>query len=182
MPGFSNSPRTLPIITDQRQLREYLNRWRSTLNRLIRSATPPPPPFNFQATGIRGAIQLSWAPEQRITGTLGDPGGPDGYEILRSETGDFSSDLAVIRIPNVNQSTYVDSIGGAPRTFSYRIHATAGTLSQPHSVHGMDTGSVRATSLDANDTTTTPVTVRDNYTSDRTRSERRSGTFRPNLE
>lgn len=170
--------RTLPTISDARQLIDHLQKWKGTLRGALRSPVAPPPPFNFSATGIRGAIQLAWAPVRNpvIKGALGQNNvGPDGYEILKSASGDFVSDLIVIPVRSADQTSYTDTVGGNVTTISYRIHSTSGTLSKPHSVIGPDSGVVTVASLDASDNVTVPTTVRDNYTTDGVRATARTG-------
>lgn len=177
-------PRVLPTISDLSQLQPYLNSWRSKLNQTLRSTTPPPPPFNFTATGIRGAIQLSWSVIQAppSKGQLGqNSGGPDGYEILKSPSGTFGNDVVTIPLRDINQTSYTDSVGGNVATCSYRIHTTAGTSSQAHSVTGPDSGVVKATSIDSNDTVTIPTTTRDQYLTDSIRATARYGRYRNGL-
>lgn len=185
MANFVRQPRVLPVIGDPSQLHQYLNSWRSKLNQTLRSTPPPPPPFNLTATGVRGAIQLTWAAINVGTvgkGQLGqDSGGPDGYEILKSLSGTFGSDVVTIPLRNINQTSYTDSVGGNVTTCSYRIHTTAGTQSQPHSITGPDSGVVKATSIDSNDTVTTPVTTRDNYLTDSIRATARYGRYRTGI-
>lgn len=177
-------PRVLPVIGDMGQLQSYLATWRSKINQSIRTTTPPPPPYNFTATGNRGTIQLTWSaiPAPAVKGQLGqNSGGPDGYEILRSLSGDFVSDLVTIPMRDINQTTYTDSVGGNVTTCSYRIHTTAGTPAKPHSITGPDSGVVKATSLDSNDTVTVPVTTRDQYLTDNIRATARLGRYKTGL-
>ena len=180
MSNFVRQPRVLPVISDPNQLQQYLANWRSKLNQTLKTTTPPPPPFNFTATGIRGAIQLSWSAIQAPAskGQLGqNSGGPDGYEILKSASGTFGSDIVTIPLRDINQTSYTDAVGGNVTTCSYRIHTTAGTPSSPHSVTGPDSGVVKATSIDSNDTVTVPTTVRDQYLTDSIRATARFGRY-----
>lgn len=178
---FTQGARALPVITDSRQMVPVLAKWRSALRQAVRTALPAPTPFNFQAKGIRGGIQLTWGKvgETKAIGQLGETAaaGPDGYEILRSLSGDFSSDLIVIPIRDSKQTQYVDNVGGAVTTCSYRIRATSGTAEQPHSVKGQDSGTVKASSIDSSDTVTVPTTVFDTYTNDATRAGARYGRY-----
>ena len=181
MANFVRQPRVLPVISDTKQLQQYLVSWRSKLNQTLKTTTPPPPPFNFTATGVRGAINLAWSALNVGAvgkGQLGqNSGGPDGYEILKSASGTFGSDVVTIPLRDINQTSYTDPVGGNVTTVYYRIHATAGTPSSPHSVTGPDSGVVKATSIDSNDTVTTPVTTRDNYLTDSIRATARFGRY-----
>lgn len=182
--GSIKAPRVLPTIADMNQLQSYLNTWRSKLNQKLRTTTPAPPPYNFTATAIRGAIQLSWssvATGQAVKGLGQNSGGPDGYEILRSASGDFTSDLVTIPVRNINQTSYTDSIDGKTTTCSYRIHTTSGTPANPHSISGPDSGVVKTTSIDATDIVSTPTTVRDQYLNDNIRATARYGRYRTGL-
>lgn len=177
--SYAKSSRALPLITDPAQLGDLLATWKSTLRQAVRSAVPPPPPFNFAAVSARGGNQLSWAPvDGTVKGVLGKSGGPDGYEILRSPSGDFVSDLTIISVPNTAQTTYFDSVGGPSKSISYRIRTTSGTANRTHAVKGPSSGTIQATSIDSNDTITVPVTTRDSYTTDLVRATARTGNYR----
>lgn len=179
--GYVRGPRTIPVVADERNLTTFLANWQNTIKQVIRTVTPPPCPQNFRALGVRGAIRLTWSPvNPGITrGQLGQGGiGADGYEILRSLSGDFTSDLVVIPLRDVNQTQYDDPVGGAATTASYRIHATAGTPRQSHAVAGPDSGTVRTTSIDATDTTTVGTMVHDKFTTDTTRATARIGRYK----
>lgn len=173
--------RAIPVITDTRDLTSLLANWQNTIKQVLRVPTPPPCPQNFRALPIRGAIRLTWAPVNPAPtkGQLGQTGvGSDGYEILRSPSGDFTSDLTIIPMRDINQTQFDDPVGGAPTTVSYRIHTTAGTPRQAHAVAGPDSGTVKATSIDATDTATVGVIVQDNFTTDVTRATARLGRYR----
>lgn len=179
--GYVKGPRTIPVVSDVRDLTSFLANWQNTMKQIVRTTTPPPCPQNFRVTGMRGAIRLTWAAVNPGTtkGQLGQGGiGADGYEILKSESGDFVTDLVVIPLRDANQTQYDDPVGGAVVTASYRIHATAGTPRQAHAVTGPDSGTVRTSSIDATDTVTVPTTVHDNYTTDLTRAIARLGRYK----
>lgn len=173
----------IPVIHSYAELLPHLQKWRTTLNRLARSVPPPPPPFNFAATSARGGIVLTWAKVQSITtGKTGlgrgtNPYGVDGYEILVSKSGDFVTDLIVVQITHADQLTYTLPVPSAPVTYHFKIHSTAGTDANPHSVIGPDTAMIQAASLDPNDTTTVPTTTRDTTTSDFLRATARFGRY-----
>lgn len=179
MATFVKTPRNLPTVQNFTQLQQYLVRWKTSMRLVMRSAVPPPPPLNFQAKGIRGANVLSWSEVQTVStkGILGTvSSGPDGYEILKSASGDFTTDLVVIPIRDPKQTQYIDSVGGDPTKVSYKIHTTAGTIGQPHSVSGPDSGTVTQTSLDSADMSA-PTTVFDNWTNDFVRATARVGRY-----
>ena len=171
--------RQLPIVRPQ-NLNQVLANWQNTLRQNVRRPPPPPTPFNFSVTDAQGGLQLSWAPVVNpvIKGQLSQQSsGPDGYEILRSPSGTFTTDLTIIKITDPSQSSYFDYIGGTATKVSYRIYATGGTPSNPQSVKGAISGVVAHTSLIPTDTVTTPTTVTDQYTSDTTRVSARNGQY-----
>lgn len=167
-------PRALPTISNQEDLISFFARWKNTLRQSVRAAAPPPPPFNFKVIPGVDTHALSWSKVQYGVKTVGQLGnssiGPDGYEILRSFTGDFSTDLTVIPIRDINQISFVDTVGATTKAH-YRIHTTSGTDSQPHSVRGTSSGIVATT-------TGSGVTSEDAFTSDQTRALTRKGRYK----
>ena len=81
----------------------------------------------------------------------------DGYEILRSDTQDFSSPL-ILPVNSGEQNSYFDAIGGEAQTKFYKIRATSGSIQAPRSVRGILSGMVFATSIAADDTVTSEST------------------------
>lgn len=164
----ARSPKVLPIIRDPN-----LAVWQNALTPILKKALPPATPTNFQATNVRGGIQISWSPLQR--NDIGKPG-PDGYEILRSVDGSFTGDVQIIPVKNAQQTNYFDPFGSAT-TAHYRIRATAGSASSPQAQRGPESGTVRHTSLDPSDSKSFSTTVRDNFTTDKTASNARFGNY-----
>lgn len=160
--------KSLPVITDPK-----LAVWRSFLAPLVKRALPPPTPRNFQATNVRGGIQISWSPLQRPQ--VGRPG-PDGYELLRSVDGSFTGDVQVLPINNHQQTSFFDPFG-TPTTVHYRIRATSGTVNNPQSLRGPESGVIRHTSLDPSDNSSRPTTRHDNYTNEKVSSMARFGNY-----
>lgn len=167
MPAFVRSPRVLPVIKTQDELRSFLVNWKGAIRQTLRTPSPPACPFNFKGVPSAGSISLSWAKVQYAANGQTSDIGPDGYEILRSASGDFT-DTVVIPIRDINQTSYVDAITGTP---SYRIHTTSGTSSKPHSVTGPDSGVIRVT-------TGSGVTKKDEFTSDQNRAVASRGRYR----
>lgn len=147
--------RKLPTIRHASQLVPYLKRWQKIIDPSLARPVKLKSPWRFRATRKRGGNLLQWA---TVTGA-------DGYEILRSDTPDFSSPL-VIPIRSGVQNAYFDPVGGSPETKSYKIRATSGTLSVPHTVKGILSGIVTSTSIDSTDTVTAESTTLDTTTDD----------------
>lgn len=182
MPFSTKSP-NIPVITSQAQLEQMMLTWRNTLNRIVKASVPPPPPFNFTVKQARGGLQLTWGVVNTISTTSGQnglliakPGGSDGYTILASQSGDFVSDVQVIRIRDNNQTNYFYPLT-TPTKMYFKMHTTSGTTHDPQSIHGTDTATVSHTSLDPNDTATKPTSNRDNYTTDAIRAKSRFGRY-----
>src|SRR5690348_12797569 len=148
---MAKATKALPAITNYQTLMQTLQSWRKTINNSINRPSAPSVPRNFQGTQARGGVSLTWAGVQTP--------GADGFEILKSLTGDFTvGAYTIIPLHDPNATSYFDSTGGAPMTVSYRIRATAGTQSNPQSVKGVESGTVKVTSLDATNTGATPTT------------------------
>lgn len=159
--------RAIPLISNQSQLQQYLQTWRAHVSKNLQRPPAPIIPWNFNATNMRGGIMLTWSPTP----------GADGYEVLRTDNGDFSgspgSNLTVTPIRDPKASSYFDSLGGTATKKWYKIRATSGTHDAPHSVHGNASGIVTHTSIDSSDTVTIPSTIRDNATTQQ--SQTRAG-------
>lgn len=167
LPFSAPTPRSLPTITSGQPIEQLLTTWWAHLNPLVQNARPQPTPLNFSVTNARGGLNLSWSP---VTGG-------DGYEILKSISGSFTDDLQVVPVKNRNQAQFFDSTGGNALTVHYRLRTTSGTITNPQSQRGPESGVIRHTSIDASDTTSVPVTVRDNFTTDKTRALSRLGNY-----
>lgn len=153
----------LPSIRNAQDLIREMKKWQTKLNPLVKQAATPVAPYNFAATRQRGGILLSWAATRAS----------DGYEILRSDNGDFTN-AAIIAIRNPNQISYLDSFAttggtGAVKKW-YRIRATNGTFSQPASAKGVLSGVVTTSSIDPTDTVTVATTTFDTSTTDLTQT------------
>jgi hypothetical protein len=168
-PFSAKRPRSLPTQTNQ-DLATTLANWQTQLNPNVTNAAPQSTPQNFSVTNARGGLTLNWSPVLQASGT-------DGYEILKSPGGSFTDDLQIIPIKDPNQSSFFDSLGGTPKTAFYRIRTTSGTPQNPQSARGPESGVIKHTSIDATDTATKPITVRDNWTSDKTRNISRLGNY-----
>jgi hypothetical protein len=153
--------RSLPTPTGVQDQSSTLAAWQSQLNPLVANVAPQPTPSNFSVTNARGGLQLSWAPVSGAT----------GYEILKSQNGSFTDDLAVIPISGASNTSHFDSLGGASQTAHYRIRTIAGDARGPES------GVVSHTSLDSADSASTPTTVQDKFTNDKVRSLARLGNY-----
>lgn len=135
--------------------------WRKALKPVVKNIRTPSIPWNFTATNKRGGNLLSWNPVS----------GSDGYEVLRSDTADFSSGTTSITVDNGTQSQFFDAIaiqGVTLPTKYYKLRATAGSVSSPHSVKGIYTGIVASTPIDPSDTATASTSTVDTSTTDDT--------------
>lgn len=181
--------RALPTITNPQQQLDAQKNSQVALASTIALPRTPIAPRNFSATSQRGGILLSWSPLVINPGASAPPSSnkisvADGYELLRSDNGSFAPGAYVsIALRDPSQTSYFDSLGGAVATKYYRLRATNGTASNPYSIHGIFTGTVKQSSIDASDTVTTPTTARDTQTTDATQTRAgawRSGTLYPN--
>lgn len=181
--------RTIPTITSDAEERDVTKNSQIALNTQISLPTTPIAPYNFKAINQRGGILLSWSPLQPSPGSGNTPTTnrlqpADGYELQRSDTGDFSAGKYIsIPIRDPAQTSYFDSLGGASQTKSYKLRATNGTAGNSYAVHGILTGVVKHTSIDATDTSTVPTTNYDTFTNQTTQARARawkSGTLYPN--
>lgn len=172
------SGRTLPTVSKPTEIITALKTWeRNTHGALTR---PPllKPPRNFSATGLRGGIQLSWRADTESS----------GYDLLRSDSGDFSNPndagIVTISLPDNKTTSYFDTVGGTGGSVVekrwYRIRSRSGGSDSPHGgasvqgplISGSLSGPVWATSIDPTDTTTTPTVVDDVFAQDPIHRER----------
>ena len=148
--------RTIPTISSLPELQQ----WRRALKGTIKKVAAPGIPRNFSVVSKQGGNYLTWA----VTS------GADGYEVDISTTGDFSTGITTVSLNSPDQVAYFDSVptsgGAAPALRYYRVRATSGTITEPHSVKGGNSGVLSSTAIAPNDTTTTSTTGTDQYTSD----------------
>ncbi len=159
--------RSLPTLTNQDPATVFAN-WNAQLADNVRNVAPQATPQNFTVTNAGGALTLNW-------GTVPNASGADGYEILKSQSGTFTTDLQVIPVKNVNQTSYVDNLGGNIKC-SYRIRTTSGTIQNPQSQRGPESGVVTHTSL-AVGSTAASTTRLDTFTTDKSRALARNGNY-----
>jgi hypothetical protein len=159
--------RTIPTISSLPELAQ----WRHALKNSIKSVAAPMIPWNFQVTSKQGGNFLTWTSVK----------GADGYEVDVSTTGDFSTNITTIPLRSSVQTSYFDSVptaqGGAPATRWYQVRATSGTVSQPHSVKGLNSGVISSNAIAPNDTTTASTTGSDGTTNDGGQSRTRGGRY-----
>ena len=155
--------RALPTINTREQLLPYLKQWSRSLAPLLRRPTTPQAPWRFRVTNQRGGLLLEWD-------TVSEA---DGYELLKSSTPDLSVP-EIISLNSAQANSYFDPVSGSGAgvtgTRYYKLRATAGTETNPHSVKGLLTGIVSATSIDPADTATAGGTTFDTTTSDDTQT------------
>lgn len=125
------------------------------LIKATKTPVAPPIPLNFQVTNKQGGNYLTWMAMNR-------PGNPaDGYIVEISTNGDFSTGAIAVTLKGAENSAYFDTVptaqGAAPAIRYYRVHCTAGTISQPQSVTGRSSGVISSTAISPNDTTTPPT-------------------------
>ena len=143
---------TLPTISRTEDVVPALRVWQAALTRTTKQLKTPRIPWNFQAQGKVGGIQLNWARTLDAT----------GYEVVWSETGDLS-DPIVISLDSPNQVSYFHTVGSSGVTLYYKVRAyNAGD--QGRVVYGPYSGVVSSTSQPA-PTFIAPV-VRDTTTTD----------------
>jgi len=132
-------PLTLPTITAMEQLLPALKIWQQQLNPVVNSPVAPHAPFNVAAAG--GAAGATG-----ITITWGVLPGVDGYEVQMSPNGDFTNATVIATLTNLAATSTFDStvVTGVKRW--YRVRGTAGTRNQPHTVKGIWSAPVAATS------------------------------------
>lgn len=155
---LSNS---LPTIMRGVDIPRLLKTWQTKLAQAVQQQiNSPRAPWNFKATSARGGIQLAWSPVD----------GADGYQIIRSSSGDLSNPDATYNLPGQQQNSYFDALPTSQSVPTlkkyYKIRATSGTSSNPQTVFGVFSGIVSQTSIATNDTTTAPVSTPDTTLTD----------------
>ena len=125
------------------------------LLKATKTPVTPPVPLNFAVTSKQGGNYLTWL-------AMNKPGNPaDGYIVEISTNGDFSTGTTAVTLKGAENSAYFDTVptaqGAAPAIRYYRVHCTAGTISQPQSVTGRASGVISSTAISPNDTTTAPA-------------------------
>ena len=156
------TPRALPTIKSYGDLLPYLKRWSQAINPLLKRVDVPHAPYRFRVTNQRGGNLLEWD----------NVAGADGYEILKSTTGDFDDGASFETIPlrSDQHTSYFDALSGSGAAVTvtryYKLRATAGTTQNPHSIKGLLTGIVSATTIDPADTATGSTTTEDTTTGD----------------
>lgn len=147
---MSEPIRQLPNIHNISEIIPTLQKWRKGLSKLLIRPNRLKSPWRWRITNKRNGLLLEWA-------TLSEA---DGYEILRSDTQDFSSPL-ILPVNSGEQNSYFDSIGGESQTKFYKIRATSGSIQAPGLVKGILSGMIFATSIAADDTATSESTAFD---------------------
>ena len=168
-PFSSPRPRALPTVGPNQDPAQAMAKWASQISANVRNVAPQATPQNFTVSNAQGALNLKWG--QVLSGS-----GADGYEILKSQSGTFKTDLQIIPISHVNQTSYTDNFATATKC-SYRIRTTSGTPQTPQSARGPESGVVAHTSINTTDTATAPTTVRDMRTTDKSRAGARLGNY-----
>ena len=169
-PFSAPRPRSLPTFGSNQDPNQVLAQWQANIQANIRTAAPQAQPANFTITNAQGGLQLNW-------GQVPTANGADGYELLKSVSGSFKSDLQIIPIPHPNTTSYFDSIGPNSTKCSYKLRTTSGTPERPQSARGPETGTVSHFSIAAGDTKTSPTSVRDLATTDKSRAMARLGNY-----
>jgi hypothetical protein len=161
----------LPTISNTGLLIQFLQQWQKQINKLGLNIITPQIPWNFKVESKQGGNQLSW---NKV------PVG-DGYEVLMSNTGDFSTGANIITIPNVSFTSYFDPVstsgGATPAIRYYQVRATNGTPAQPHVVKGNPTQALSSTAIAPNDTATASTSSIDTSTNDDSQANTRFGSY-----
>ena len=173
MPNFSGPypysaprPRSLPTYDPTQDDATVFANWNSQLADSVRNAAPQATPLNFAVTNGTNQLTLNW----------GAVSGSDGYEILKSPSGSFSTDLQIIPVKNANQTSYVDNtVTGGAQCF-YRIRTTSGTKQNPQSQRGPESGVVSHTAISST-SSQTATTKLDQFTTDSSRAGARKGNY-----
>ena len=165
-PYSAPRPRSIPTWGSNQDPNVVMAAWQAQIASNISNAAPQAPPKNFTVTNAVGGLTLNWGQVQ----------GADGYELLKSPNGSFKTDLQVIPIAHNSQTSYFDSLGGSSSTCSYRIRTTSGTPQTPQSARGPESGPIAHTSI-ATGATTTPTTIRDISSTDKSSSITRLGNY-----
>jgi len=140
--------------------------WQNQIGQSVLNAAPQATPLNFAVTNGTNQLTLNW----------GAVSGSDGYEILKSPSGSFSTDLQIIPVKNANQTSYVDStVTGGAKCF-YRIRTTSGTKQNPQSQRGPESGVVSHTAMSST-SSQTATTKLDQFTTDSSRAGARKGNY-----
>ena len=140
---MSTPIRQLPVIETLGDIIPALQKWRKGISPLLARPNRLKSPWRWRITNKRNGLLLEWASLKEA----------DGYEILRSDTQDFSSPL-IIPINSGEQNSYFDAIGGESQIKFYKIRATSGSIQVPRTVKGILSGMIFATSIAADDTST----------------------------
>jgi hypothetical protein len=130
---------SLPTITSLEQVLPTLKIWQQRINPVVNTPVPPHAPFNVSASG--GAAGATG-----ITVGWGIVKGSDGYEVQMSTNGNFESAVIIALLTNPAATSYFDSTTVTSVKRYYRVRATAGTANQPHSVKGIWSAAINATS------------------------------------
>ena len=156
------TPRSLPTIRTYGDLLPYLKRWGQAINPLLKRVDTPAAPYRFRVTNQRGGNLLEWDAVDNV----------DGYEILKSTSGDFDegTSFETIALRSDQHTSYFDGLSGSGAAVTvqryYKLRATAGTTQNPHVIKGLLTGIVTATTIDPADTATAGGTTEDTTTGD----------------
>jgi hypothetical protein len=172
IPFSTATPRSLPVVNNPTDTNSTFAKWNNQIATPLKTSVPATTPRNFSVTSKQGGLQLSWSPVHDSS-----LGSPDGYQILKSLDGSFTDDLVVIPVSGAANSSYFDPLGGSATSASYRIRTTSGTVGNPQSKWGAESGVVAHTSIAASDTATKPTTNFDNWTTDKTASTTRKGNY-----
>ena len=166
-PYSAPAPRSIPTYTDDLEQGVLLANWQNQISNSIQNVAPQATPLNFAITNGTNQLALTWSPVA----------GSDGYEILKSPSGSFTTDLQIIPVKNANQNSYVDStVNGGQKSF-YRIRTTSGTKQNPQSQRGPESGVVSHTAILSSDTTTKSTTKLDQFTTDTSRAGAKRGNY-----
>src|SRR6185312_3094618 len=158
----------IPVLSDY----PGLIQWQQGLRNNVKSVTTPKIPWNFMVQNKQGGNYLTW---QLVAGA-------DGYIVDVSTKWEFSTGVTSVTLKWNNNTAYFDNVptaqGVAPALRYYRVRATAGTVSQPQSVQGLNTGVISSKAIAPNDTTTTSTTGFDTTTNDITQTGTATGNYR----
>ena len=130
----------LPFISRSDDLYRSLEIWRQQIQRSLNRAIRLKAPLNLRAsspTTTPSSNLIEWVAVR----------GADGYEIQRSDNGNFDTGAYKSTfVDNGKQTAFLDEVGASAITRYYRILALGGTVQEPHSRRGIPSAVIVATS------------------------------------
>jgi hypothetical protein len=102
----------LPTLSRPQDAVDTLKLWQRALTKTTKQLKTPTIPWNFQAQGKVGGVQLSWAKANDAT----------GYEVAWSDNANLD-DPHIISLDSPNQVSHFDTVGSSGVTRFYKVRA-----------------------------------------------------------